>query len=93
MEQEQAEQKLIWFDVTATPDGGATLTIRYIDRTEEAPRTIHGNILEVSPHVADMLRSALVREIPQLPFEQQSDAEFRELMLGRMVQMEADLFG
>jgi len=90
---EQAEQKLIWFDVTATPDGGATLAIRYVDRTEEAPRSIHQHVLEVSPHVADMLRIALIQEVPPIPFVHRSDAEVMELMLGRMVQMETDLFG
>ncbi|WP_257042305.1 hypothetical protein [Streptomyces sp. TLI_55] len=43
--------------------------------------------------MADMLRIALVREVPPVPHVRRSDAEFMELMLSRMVQTEADLFG
>lgn len=56
--------ELLGFHITTNPQGGTTLILNTHD--PESAR-IYSSVLDIEPYVADVLRLAVLREIPHRP--------------------------
>ncbi|MEU7659388.1 hypothetical protein [Streptomyces lincolnensis] len=89
----QEAHRLMKFALEATPDGGARLLIRTIVPAEDAPRALYETVIDIEPRMADIVRSQVLREIPDRPKSQRSREEIKADVAQRMVEIEVALFG
>jgi hypothetical protein len=76
--QRPAPERLLGVRLAATDEGGAQMTTY----TRAADGTLYEGALTMEPHVADMLRQAVLREIPDRPQPKATAAVLHERMEG-----------
>jgi hypothetical protein len=85
--------RLMKFALEATSDGGARLLIRTLVPAEDVPRALYETVIDIEPRMADIVRSQVLREIPDRPEPQRSWEEIKEDVAQRMIEIEVAVFG